>query len=929
MPITQENWTLAAEHLVPEIWASDTKGTYVFNPTMCKVEGGYAVCYRVVQVGSEIRRLATCRLDEDMRPVPGTTVALSEKIEFAQANSLDDRARNWHADPRYFVLDGRIFLSWNDGAAKPINHQFMLEMDASGTKPAGLAREIVTTRERRAIEKNWMFFQADGETYCIYSAFPSDVMAVDMSDSDYIVCSPAYASSSEEGYQSLYGHVRGSAQPIDMGDHFLVLAHSSYKMYDNLRYYVCVAYEMSAKPPFNVTRYGSVPFTLPQVNQNNGFAFEKLNPAVGNVIYPCGIVREGEDVLISYGLNDERAAVARVSISAMSDLMSSAVQTSTVSDSGGMLSSTSSRPNTRHKPKLFWWDSANKSLDGNYGKRKFITGNFGDIASRDIVERVSKMPTQRWVGDGVKLLSVGSILHNARNGDVIWGSGVKGTQRSLKAGVEELDVRSCRGPLTVDVLRSHKIDMSKVDHLFDPGCLVSHLYTDEISSYDVAQNEPLGNIRIIPHYRDDIFFRRLYPQYINSFVSADDTPLGVIQKLLGAEAVFSSSLHGIIFAESLGIPAYWLAPYAGEDTLKYFDYYYGTGRYNIRAHDDLLSAFKQQAPALPRFDHEAYLATFPHDRMLDVAYSGLDIGDKYRLSALRPTEIDAFSELEWDLFDLGQEGLIVKSSSANLRLQFNQELMEPGVLKISFSCTDPILTNKLRLQITAGGEKTTTLEWSPSTTPEQNYEISLPMEFKGRCLDIALERQDDEVPQTIITSVALQASSGLGWLISSTSTREGRANNRELYNEKIRSQYTQTTDEWLLEVSKIPETSAIRMDVRETYVRFLSGAEFLVPVAIIENTHLIFLAGPSASSEESLSRLICFVDGERVPVSISLAPEGKGWRARCSLEELSVDHREFVRVRFDFEESDLNATDTSSLLVRKIAFAKKGNNTAI
>ena len=47
--------------------------------------------------------------------------------------------------------------------------------------------------------------------------------------------------------------------------------------------------------------------------------YPKLNPAVGEVVYPCGAARSAEGWLISYGLNDERCAISWVSDATVAD----------------------------------------------------------------------------------------------------------------------------------------------------------------------------------------------------------------------------------------------------------------------------------------------------------------------------------------------------------------------------------------------------------------------------------------------------------------------------------------------------------------------------------------------------------------------------------------------------------------------------------
>jgi hypothetical protein len=234
---------------------------------------------------------------------------------------------------------------------------------------------------------------------------------------------------------------------------------------------------------------------------------------------------------------------------------------------------------------LMWWDCLGKKFDGSIGNRKFKTGNFGDIASRDIVEAMLGRPTEPITGGQRKLISIGSVIHTASQGDIIWGSGMKGTKMMLNENVKELRVHAVRGPLTLDMLRRHGIDISKVNHLFDPGCLIPHLFADQVAR--AREGAKTGGYRIIPHYRDDMVLRRKHYRHGQHFVSVDCTPMQMIEAIIGADRVVSSSLHGLIFAESLGIPACWLAPVGGEDDLKYYDYYYGTGRFAVKRFEQI------------------------------------------------------------------------------------------------------------------------------------------------------------------------------------------------------------------------------------------------------------------------------------------------------------------------------------------------------
>jgi hypothetical protein len=57
------------------------------------------------------------------------------------------------------------------------------------------------------------------------------------------------------------------------------------------------------------------------------------------------------------------------------------------------------------------------------------------------------------------------------------------------------------------------------------------------------------------------------------YIDIDDTPLNIATQILASEIIYSSSLHGIIFAHALNRPAILVAPITEEPIFKYEDYY--------------------------------------------------------------------------------------------------------------------------------------------------------------------------------------------------------------------------------------------------------------------------------------------------------------------------------------------------------------------
>lgn len=614
-----------AAELTPEVWRNGGAAR-AFNPTITEVDGGYAIAYRVVQVDSDHRRIATARLDQDLVLVPGSVTPLSDEIVF-QDTDLPSRAATWHADPVYARLGGRLYLLWNDGGARPANHQFLAEMSPDGQRLAAPAREL-TTIDRRDIEKNWTLFDVDGEIFATYSYRPHRVLRVDLdSAGPVIVATPAFTSGFDSGYEKMFGIIRGGSQPVRVGERFVTMAHSSYKLPEG-RVYRGALVEFEAAAPFRIRRMSNAPFDLPS-HIGAGFEHQKLNPDVHEVVYPRGLVRRGEsEWIVSYGLNDEECAIAVVpSEHLMAGFGPEIRTTHSQVESSTPLTAVAQdpRPQSSDTPELpvFWFDAKGKLFDGFYGGRRFTTGNFGDIASAWAAKRLSGTPTRTPLPGEPRLLAIGSVLQRAQQGDVVWGSGVKGGSDPLPNGID-LDVRAVRGPLSIEYLEQAGVSTARVKHLFDPGVLFPRLF-----AADLAKAGSRPGDRIIPHYHDDLYLRRRHYEHIDSFVSVDTTPLGMMKAIKGADRVFASSLHGVIFAEAMGIPAYWLAPVGGEDELKYYDYYYGTGRTAVKRFTSLEEAMASDPMPLPEFDIDGYLETFPHDALERLATRAVRPGQRF------------------------------------------------------------------------------------------------------------------------------------------------------------------------------------------------------------------------------------------------------------------------------------------------------------
>jgi pyruvyltransferase len=224
--------------------------------------------------------------------------------------------------------------------------------------------------------------------------------------------------------------------------------------------------------------------------------------------------------------------------------------------------------------------------------------NFGDELSAAMVEWVSGASTRLVDTDYAnKLIAVGSILERARNGDIVWGSGIHPTQhdrfwqkpirkwyRKAPERHTEIDVWAVRGPLSRDALLCRGVPCP--ERFGDPGILTPLVYS--------KSRNPNRKLGLIPHFRD----RHALGERDMHIINVHDNWRNVVDQIVQCDCIVSSSLHGIVVAEAYGVPAIWLRTLTGEGFVKYMDYYAGTGRVPQPVYS-LTDALNVKTPAVP------------------------------------------------------------------------------------------------------------------------------------------------------------------------------------------------------------------------------------------------------------------------------------------------------------------------------------------
>lgn len=177
--------------------------------------------------------------------------------------------------------------------------------------------------------------------------------------------------------------------------------------------------------------------------------------------------------------------------------------------------------------------------------------------------------------NGKHLFAIGSILQYANSDSYIWGSGY--ISQKSKSKQKPKQVCAVRGPLTAKRL-NELYDLSEKIVQTDPAILVRRY----VAPYLNYKSE--FKIGIIPHYVDYELVNKskheIDSSNINVISVETDNIVHFAREIASCEMIISSSLHGLIISEALGVPAAWVefSDNVVGNGFKFADYYGSTNR---------------------------------------------------------------------------------------------------------------------------------------------------------------------------------------------------------------------------------------------------------------------------------------------------------------------------------------------------------------
>ncbi len=212
---------------------------------------------------------------------------------------------------------------------------------------------------------------------------------------------------------------------------------------------------------------------------------------------------------------------------------------------------------------------------------KPIHCNWGDDINFWFLKEISRQPILMYNQSVLTrlfrrkyVLGIGSIIGMlSDNNSIIWGSGI--FDSTTKNILPPAEIRAVRGPYTRQKLISFGIECPEI--YGDPALLISKYYNPNIKKkYKVG---------IIPQYsqrqQEDAqkaFGNENNIHYIQ--IAKYDDWHNFIDEILRCEIIVSSSLHGLIIAESYRIPSVWVEfpTNFAVNRIKYKDFYASIGK---------------------------------------------------------------------------------------------------------------------------------------------------------------------------------------------------------------------------------------------------------------------------------------------------------------------------------------------------------------
>lgn len=284
-------------------------GNLVYNPAIHHTENKrFCVFRRRRRDGA--RNLCRAEMDTGFNLIPESVMELDEQLAHGSF-------RGPFEDARIFQRNGTDYLIYYCNRSLHI-----VPISIEEGKALASPRLLVSTEngieQRLDVEKNWTFFEADGDIFVIYSVFPFRILRplnwegwegplncefhLEHSFKDTLIrrSRNPFGWERREYWNSFqWGSLRGGTPPVAVGDSFFIFPHS-YSYTKVLGSYSILGF--SRKPPFEITHLPTRPIGFPDIEH---LRYSEYFPRL-TLMFPCSahFTPETGKWLISSGRDD-------------------------------------------------------------------------------------------------------------------------------------------------------------------------------------------------------------------------------------------------------------------------------------------------------------------------------------------------------------------------------------------------------------------------------------------------------------------------------------------------------------------------------------------------------------------------------------------------------------------------------------------------
>ncbi|MFT6992046.1 MAG: pyruvyl transferase [Paraglaciecola sp.] len=245
-----------------------------------------------------------------------------------------------------------------------------------------------------------------------------------------------------------------------------------------------------------------------------------------------------------------------------------------------------------------------------------LNPNFGDVLSSWLFKKLTGKATKlvnvatnssKSTLKKPTYISVGSILSRVQDVSEVWGTGSFGTEQATQIS-KNAKYHAVRGPLTRCLVNN--VGGSCPAVYGDPALLAPLVYNPDV--------EIKHEVGVVLRWSEKSWLKVKPGKGVKLIDLGTSDVEGVIDQIKSCKKIITSSLHGLIIADTYGIPNAWLSsstPKGGE--FKFYDYFLSVDKIRHANSYDIDKKGLGLNTLLSEFDFDDRYINFAPNKLLD------------------------------------------------------------------------------------------------------------------------------------------------------------------------------------------------------------------------------------------------------------------------------------------------------------------------